>query len=247
MFDPAFPGRNRAARSSPLPVETFLLVYKPEAHASDGGVAISVGDPTNADNVAVTVPGINTEGGGAANGTRDAYNAYSSARFSDPNSSTASIFWLDYDSPSSDNAITDTPSQTMADRGAITLNSFVRGLTENNPNAHYTAIGHSYGSMLVAQAGADYNLPVDDFVLIGSPGPGQSIDHATDLGVSADHVFVADASDDNVSKISDGSFIHGPDITREGFGAVRFEADLRTQVSPSLGFRRPQPLLHPRV
>ena len=124
-------------------METFLLVYKPEAHASDGGVAISVGDPTN--------------------------------------------------------------------------------------------------------AGADYNLPVDDFVLIGSPGPGQSIDHATDLGVSADHVFVADASDDNVSKISDGSFIHGPDITREGFGAVRFEADLRTQVSPSLGFRRPQPLLHPRV
>ena len=207
------------------PVEAFLLVYKPEAYANDGGVAISMGDPTTADNVAVTVPGVNTEGGAAANGTRDAYNAYTSARFSDPNASTASIFWLDYDSPSSDNFLTDTPGQTMADRGAKNLNSFVLGLKENNPDSHYTAIGHSYGSMLVAQAGDDYTLPVDDFVLIGSPGPGQGIDHATDLGVPANRVFVGDASDDNVSKISDGSFIHGPDITREKFGAVRFEAE----------------------
>lgn len=207
------------------PVEAFLLVYKPEAHHNDGGVAISMGNPDTADNVAVAVPGVDNEGKDTAGGTRNAYNLYTSARFADPNSSTASVYWLDYDSPSGDALYPESPQQDEADAGAKTFDTFVDGIKQQNPSSHVTAIGHSYGSVLVAQAGADYQLAVDDFVLLGSPGPGRDIDHATDLGVGREHVFVGDASDDGISQMSDGSLIHGGDVTVGGFDAVRIQAE----------------------
>ena len=87
-----------------------------------------------------------------------------------------------------------------ADAGAPKLTAFLNGLHATSTAAgpvHYTALGHSYGSLVVGTAASQPGgIPVDDIVFVGSPGV--SVDHASDLNILPGHVWAGAASNDPV-------------------------------------------------
>ncbi|MEU9043696.1 MULTISPECIES: alpha/beta hydrolase [unclassified Kitasatospora] len=208
-----------------------------------GRAILSWGDPDKARNVSSMVPGLNSNLAGAGNGDamtakRIYESAESSARANSETPSIASVFWLGYDAPQLDG-----PSVLLQDRaeeGGAAYNKFLTGLraTHEGAPAHMTAQGHSYGSLVVGKATQHPGgLPVDDIVLVGSPGVG--VDKATQLGIGADHVYVGTAKYDPVADAPspgmlipgwaaveaftnpDGSW-HGTDPASESFGGQRF-------------------------
>ncbi|GAB7185273.1 hypothetical protein ATKI12_5104 [Kitasatospora sp. Ki12] len=208
-----------------------------------GRAIVSWGDPDKARNVSSLVPGLNSTvsgvGGGDAMTAKRVYDAaVTSATDNKETPSVASVFWLGYDAPQLDG-----PSVLMQDRaeeGGAAYNKFLTGLraTHEGEPAHMTAQGHSYGSLVVGKATQQPGgLPVDDIVLVGSPGVG--VDKASQLGIGADHVYVGTAKYDPVADAPspgmlipgwaaveaitnpDGSW-HGTDPASESFGGQRF-------------------------
>ncbi|MGW4890913.1 alpha/beta hydrolase [Kitasatospora sp. NPDC004240] len=208
-----------------------------------GRAIVSWGDPDKARNVSSLVPGLNSTVSGAAGGdTMTAKRIYDAAVKSAGDNketpSVASVFWLGYDAPQLDG-----PSVLMQDRaeeGGAAYNKFLTGLraTHEGAPAHMTAQGHSYGSLVVGKATQQPGgLPVDDIVLVGSPGVG--VEKAKQLGIGADHVYVGTAKNDPVAAAPspgmlipgwaaveaitnpDGSW-HGTDPASESFGGQRF-------------------------
>ena len=210
-------------------VPMLLTVYKPYAHVGDGGVAISLGNPDEAENLAISVPGMMNSMEAVGDGVNNAYNLYHSSVTAAPGARTAVMFWLDYNSPDFDSANFDADvvgaiSPDAAVDGAENLNRMMRGLAvQNDGNPLITAVGHSYGSMLVAQAAASSPEPLfDQVVLIGSPGPGPGIETATDLNVGNGHVYVGVASEDPVA----GALaVHGAETASNRFDGERFRAE----------------------
>ncbi|WP_159048589.1 alpha/beta hydrolase [Streptomyces sp. NRRL F-4489] len=83
--------------------------------------------------------------------------------------------------------------------------------THQGDRPHVTAIGHSYGSFTLGQAAQrEGGIPVDDIILVGSPGTGA--DKAADLGLSPDHVWAGAAESDPIT--------HLPSKSEVGFGVV---------------------------
>jgi hypothetical protein len=63
-----------------------------------------------------------------------------------------------------------------------------------------TALGHSYGSLLVGEAAKQPGgIPVNDIVFIGSPGV--SVDHANQLNIDPAHVWAGAAANDPVPQL----------------------------------------------
>ncbi len=212
--------------------DTLVLIYKPEAFNGQGRAAIAIGDPDRAANVAVTVPGTGhsvAEGWLAAD---DSANLYNEMKSVSPQGSSV-IAWMGYDAP---DGFTDTriASTSLAHVGAGLLVGDVTGLRSTS-DAHFTVIGHSYGSTVVADA-AYLHMPAHDVVLIGSPG--------TDLAHSAadfhlpagGHVFVGSASTDPITQLGKIPTVGvpghvatiglGPDPAADGFGSIRFRAEV---------------------
>lgn len=165
----------------------------------NGRAIVSYGNPDTARNVSAYVPGLGTklDGDFADGDVKRAFDTAKGAGKLDP--STASIVWLGYDAPQS----ADVMSAGDAERGAPAYDSFMSGIsaTNDNPDPHITAIGHSYGSRLV---GAATQVPggipgADDIILVGSPGTG--VDRAEDLGVGKNHVWVGAAANDVVTHL----------------------------------------------
>ena len=208
-----------------------------------GRAIVSWGDPDKARNVSSLVPGLNSNlagvGGGDAATAKGIYDAaVQSARYNNEPPSVASVFWLGYDAPQLDG-----PSVLMQDRaneGGAAYQKFLTGLraTHEGAPAHMTAQGHSYGSLVVGKATQQPGgLPVDDIVLVGSPGVG--VDKASQLGIGADHVYVGTAKNDPVADAPapgmlvpgwaayeaiahpDGAW-HGTDPASQSFGGQRF-------------------------
>ncbi|MEU5430651.1 alpha/beta hydrolase [Streptomyces olivoreticuli] len=162
----------------------------------EGRAIVAYGNPDTSRNVSVYVPGLGTKLNKdfADGGLNRAFYTADGARTYDK--STASIVWLGYDAPQS----ADVMGKGRAEAGAPAYQSFLQGTraTNENPNAHVTAIGHSYGSLTLGTATQrSGGLPVDDIVLVGSPGTG--VDKAEDLGVGKDHVYVGAAQNDLVT------------------------------------------------
>ena len=131
--------------------DTYLMIYKPEAFGGKGRAAVAINNPDTATNVAVVVPGTShsvTEGWLSA---PDSGNLYKQMQAAAPGKN-AVIAWMGYDAPSSlsDPRVASTP---LAHEGAGLLSFDVNGIkaTADTP-AHYTVIGHSYGSTTVADA-----------------------------------------------------------------------------------------------
>ncbi|AUY50826.1 alpha/beta hydrolase [Streptomyces sp. CB01881] len=207
-----------------------------------GRAIVSWGDPDKARNVSSLVPGLNSTmagvGGGDAMTAKRIYDSAVSSAGPNETPSVASVFWLGYDAPQLDGPSVLTEDRAVA--GGADYNKFLTGLraTHEGAPAHMTAQGHSYGSLVVGKATQHPGgLPVDDIVLVGSPGVG--VDKATQLGIGADHVYVGTAKYDPVADAPspgmlipgwaaveaitnpDGSW-HGTDPASESFGGQRF-------------------------
>ncbi|TQF04407.1 hypothetical protein E6W39_22005 [Kitasatospora acidiphila] len=188
-----------------------------------GRAILSWGDPDTARNVSSLVPGLNSSlagvGAGDAMTAKSIYDsAVQSARGNHDTPSVASVFWLGYDAPQLDG--TSVLTEERADQAGPAYDKFLTGLrdTHQGTPAHMTAIGHSYGSLVVGKATQQPGgLPVDDIVLVGSPGVG--VDKASQLGVGADHVYVGTAKNDPVElPPAVGQGVAGPDYTGSWFG-----------------------------
>lgn len=212
---------------------TTLLAFTPDLHSGDGGVAVGFGDPDTADHVSVNVPGLTTDTS-SLGGNLDKTLVLHEASVNEGRGSVATVYWADYDAPSGNplnpldplgQADFDSVALTgKAEAGGERLSDFVDGVrgTDQGPPAHLTAIGHSYGSTTVGHALAD-GLPVDDAVLLGSPGvPADTAGELTDADV-----WVGSKDRDPVSLLGSGDRgglgALGHDPADTAFGGTRFE------------------------
>lgn len=88
-----------AAKTGGVP--GFLYVYEPEAFGGEGRVAVAIGNPDEADNTTVVVPGA---GNGVNTGWLtgdDAVNVYEETFAADPSRKLSVVAWMGYDAPDS--------------------------------------------------------------------------------------------------------------------------------------------------
>ncbi|WP_261387008.1 alpha/beta hydrolase family protein [Streptomyces sp. BK340] len=206
-----------------------------------GHAAVSIGNPDSADNVVTYVPGTGSNLGGIDGEIRRAEALQAKAERTDLTHSTASIVWLGYDAPQS--LVPDaTDDTTWADNARGPLSNFLTGLDTAHHGGHVnsTLLGHSYGSLVAGETMRDHpNLPVDNAILVGSPGTG--VNHAKDLNIPTDHVWAATAKNDLVNMapppagrlaplnpkaymqlFDDHSAMYGTDPTSNEFGGRTF-------------------------
>jgi Alpha/beta hydrolase len=193
--------------------------------------------------------------GWLADGHDDAINLYDQSLKAVPGQSTAVVAWMGYDAPEFDyhqweRALID-PARLqeigtpwMARQGAALLASDVNGLSATHRgSSHVTVLGHSYGSTTVADAFANYGMRANDAVLIGCPGTDLARS-AGDFHLNDGKVYVGAASTDAVTWIGEsgddlpralnvavggplGALVGlGADPAHDGFGAVRFRAEV---------------------
>ncbi|MFF2512243.1 alpha/beta hydrolase [Streptomyces sp. NPDC058086] len=206
-----------------------------------GHVVMSIGNPDTADNVATYVPGTGSNLNGIDGDIRRAEQLQGRAERTDPTHSTASILWLGYDAPQS--LVGDATDAKWADNAREPLSNFLTGLdtAHHGGHANSTLVGHSYGTLVAGETMRDHpNLPVDNAVLVGSPGVGAN--HARDLNIPADHVWAATAKNDMVNLapppagqlaplnpkaywrlFNDHSIMYGNDPTSDEFGGQTFK------------------------
>ena len=185
------------------------MIFAPGAFGGDGAVAVAYGNPDTADHTSINVPGLQTNMNGIGGVSTDAYNVFKSASASNTGS-VASIAWIGYNAPdiNSPTGFIDTLLQVgdvenvamerFATAGGHHLSSFVDGLRASDvgDQSHLTVIGHSYGSTTVGHAATDDGLAADDIILAGSPGAGDNVYTASQLG---DNVWVGASDNDPVS------------------------------------------------
>ncbi|WP_345340657.1 alpha/beta hydrolase, partial [Actinomycetospora succinea] len=168
-----------------------LLDLEVEPRAPDGeGVraAVARGDVDTARHVGVFTPGFTT---GVDELPRRLGELDALADAAGPG--TAAVAWYGYDAPQLSEVADPDRSvlgRAPAEDGGRRLASFLGGLdAARTDDAHVTAIGHSYGSVVTAaavgQAGG-----VDDVVYLGSPGVGAS------PGRPPGHAWVVEAAGD---------------------------------------------------
>jgi hypothetical protein len=230
----------------------FLHTYQPEEFGGQGRAALAIGNPDEADNTTVLVPG-------TGNSVRDGYfrrpdglNVYHEAQSADPTKKNSVVMWMGYDAPDSPTDLRIAQTDLARQGGALLapdVNAF--DVTNGDKDSHVTVIGHSYGSTTVADAAAGYGMHTDDVVLVGSPG--------TDLAKSAadfhlpdgGHVYVGAASSDPVTHFGSQQIpitpfppspFHlptpgipvglGTDPALDGFGSTRFKAEVPGLTNP---------------
>jgi hypothetical protein len=226
---------------------TMLWAYDPAAFNGRGKAAIAIGNPDKSPNTAVIVPGTGSsvKNGWLSDNHDDANNLYDQSRRADPSHPTAVIAWMGYDTPES---FTDpniaNPGLARAGGDALAWDVNSLGVTHDaGVPQHLTVIGHSYGSTTVADAFAHSGMQANDAVLLGCPGT--DLAHsAADFHLNGGNVYVGDASTDPVGWIGEsgpgipnainhtlGDLVGssaglGADPAHEGFGAVRFRAEV---------------------
>lgn len=153
----------------------LLLKFDPNG---DGRIVVSAGDPDSATNVAVFVPGIGNTNWNVDDNLASTLSL--KENMDKKGGSNAAIFYLDYDSPSLSPYLLYGPTaHRQADTLGTTLPNFLNGVVAQNPHAHISVIAHSFGSFALARLAGreDVFLPIDDVILIGSPGvPGVASD-----------------------------------------------------------------------
>ncbi|WP_431986383.1 alpha/beta hydrolase [Streptomyces griseoflavus] len=206
---------------------------------NNGRVIFSVGNPDTADNVVTYVPGTGSRLSSIDGDIHRAEVLQEGASITDPMRRTASITWLGYDAPQ--DLLGDATDPEYAENARAPLNSFLSGIdTAHEGNVNSTVLGHSYGTLVAGQTMRDHpELPVDNAILVGSPGVG--VDYAGELNIGADHVFAATARNDLVNLapppagtlaplnphayvrlFDDHSIMYGNDPTSDEFGGRTF-------------------------
>ncbi len=177
---------------------------------------VSVGNPDDADNVAVTIPGMGSQkdAGGTIEGmVREATLMRSEVTSQLENAGrghegVATVAWLGGDTPP---GLAEAGSDSRATGAAPVLSQYLESIdatSAGTENPNLTLVGHSYGSLtagLALQEGAS-NV-VDDYVAYGSPGF-YAMDEA-DLGMPQGHVYVMQAPDDPIRIIAETPWFGG--------------------------------------
>ncbi|MEU1013016.1 alpha/beta hydrolase [Streptomyces sp. NPDC005890] len=162
-----------------------------------GHAIVSIGNPDTADNVVTYVPGTGSRLSDVEGDIRRADLLQAKAGRTGSGQATASIMWLGYDAPQ--DLFGDATDPKYADAARKPLSDFLTGIdTAHHGPVNSTLLGHSYGSLVAGETMRDHpDLPVDNAILVGSPGAG--VDHAKDLNIGADHVWAATAKNDIVN------------------------------------------------
>jgi hypothetical protein len=225
------------------PVPACLYLYDPTAFDGDGRVAVVAGDLDTADDVAVVVPGLGTDGASAAFQADRALAVHQAARHLDPGAANATMAWIGYDAPDNlplagDGDVVGVLTDRMAGAGGRRLSATVAELRAGpNGDAHLSVIGYSYGSTTAGLAASGPGLAVDDLVLVGSPGAGRDSDSAADTGLDGGHVWVLRNSHDPVALLGGHGWADagsaglglGDDPAGAGWGATRLQAEAVTR------------------
>jgi Alpha/beta hydrolase len=228
---------------NPRPV--MLWAYEPSAFSGQGRAAIAIGDPDEAQNIAVIVPGAGSSvaRGWLRGGHDAAINLYDQAVAARPDETTSVIAWMGYDAPDSFSDL-GIAAPLLARAGGALLAQDVNGLwtTHSEVSApHLTVLGHSYGATTVADAFAGSRMQANDAILLGSPGTDVARS-ADDFHVDGGEVYVGAASTDPISWIGVSGSVPdvlndvlghpfgpdaglGPDPAGNGFGSIRFKAE----------------------
>jgi hypothetical protein len=221
------------------------LQHSPDALLLDigtegqGRAVLAFGDPDTSANTCVYVPGMGTRLADAAGKDADRAVALRTAAGRlgiGGTASTATVVWLGYDPPL---GVVDAMSSGRATRGAAAYDGFLLGLRATHLGAppHLTALGHSYGSLLVGLAGRRQRPnPADDVVLIGSPGVGA--DHAAALGVAPGPVWVGAAPHDPVASLPSRAQVGLPLLSSLWPGTQMPLVQLLTHRTPEVWFGR---------
>jgi hypothetical protein len=186
-----------------------------------GRLAVSWGDPDTSDTTVTYVPGLNTRLSAFAGDIDRARVLWQQAQATAGSRTVASIAWLGYDPPQMSGTLTPGASvagEAPARRGGTELAAFTDGLTaaRTGPGRH-VVLGHSYGSLVTGKAALlRPGRLADELIFVGSPGVG--VDHATELGLPGEHVWVGEDRNDPVAML--GHF--GRDPGAPSFGARRF-------------------------
>jgi Alpha/beta hydrolase len=189
----------------------------------DGRAIVALGDPDTARHTAVFVPGINTDLLDIS-GDLDRVDHLEQAADEKAPDQVAVVYWLGYDPPGFAGALGDGASHD----GAAAFTPFVDGLRASHQlsTAGYqvTAIGHSYGSTVIADSALSGQLHVDDIVTAGSPG--MHTDHAANLHLDPRHVWGGVADDDPIGgRLGALPLVHGQEPTDPAFGDNRYRVD----------------------
>lgn len=196
-----------------------ILAFDP---GGQGRVAEVFGNLDTARRTAVMVPGVDTDimtfqktsmPYSAPEGMAKAL--YNSERAAEPGGSYAVIAWADYTTPGGIGL--DASTGTMAEAGALRLNSMVRGLPRRTSVQLFC---HSYGSVLCGVGAA--RLPqrkVTDIAVYGSPGMRAA--NVAALHTRAQIWAARDATDwiQDVPYVEVAGIGHGPDPVSPSFGA----------------------------
>jgi len=224
-----------------------LLVYESANSTSQGRAAISVGDVTTADNVAVFAPGVSSAPVTIAQGIAGAAGIRDESQRQAPGDRTAVVAWYGYDIPlSAIGGVPQTPLATTKnlvaalddgaarDGGALMVDDLARFRQWAPDTARFIGMGFSMGSTTVSAAAAQ-GAEFDDLILLGSPGASTQVETAGDYpGMSADHVHALSYDNDPITTaetdllagganivprftMSDEPF--GPDPANRDFGA----------------------------
>jgi hypothetical protein len=144
-----------------------VLVFDP---SGSGSIVEVVGQLDTADHVAVVVPGMGTTVQHFDTGVADRARRLRSAA-ERRGGGLAVLAWFGYEAPRSLDLI-DAADEDLATAGAARLAEFVHDLTQQRTDAHHSVVAHSYGSVVAGLAAHLHGLPVDDLVVLGSPGLG---------------------------------------------------------------------------
>jgi hypothetical protein len=186
--------------------------------------AVAVGNPDTATDISVTVPGIgSTTKDSLPSMVSEARNLQNTAneelRRLGRSGSVVTIAWMGYDPPANVLNTTSprdfwrTINDGQAKAGAASLAPYLQELHTNNPNAHLSLFGHSYGSLTSSLALQQLNAqglhPVNDAVFYGSPG--LELDNPSQLGLANGHAFVMKAppGDDWIPEVAPLAPLHG--------------------------------------
>lgn len=177
--------------------KAYVMYYSPDGPgAKEGALAVAFGNPDDAKNVAVCVPGTTSKLSGFSM-------EQAAALSGEMGADGAAIQWLGYDAPEFSLGQVDDPAQ--AKEGAAILAKDVEGYrVAGKEGAHVTVIGHSYGSTVVGYAAMDHGLKADDIAFVGSPGVGAS--NVDQLSAGRGHVYVGATEHDPVVQGTSGDW-----------------------------------------
>lgn len=219
----------------------FLHTYDPEAFGGRGRAAIAIGNPDDADNTTVLVPGTGSSVRDGYLTQRDGLHVFDEARKANLRKTTAVLVWMGYHAPDSLRDFEIGQTRYARDGGGLLARDVnALGATHRPGATHVTVLGHSYGSTTVADAAAGSGMRADDVVLVGCPGTDLARAAADFHLAGRGHVYVGAASTDPITYLGFQRHLPGTGVTVglgsdpavEGYGSTRFKAEAPGLTSP---------------